>query len=178
MWINIVRDVASDVGVFELWHPYIVMWNPTSPTMSALISEILRRRRCQEMGKMNIVPDIVPDIVVFLRCRSAHHMSKNGLSLRHRRHIIVLDYNICANVVVRNYNIVVFCYDVVVFCFDVVYWCRSFFALRYRIRCTDSQQPCSHAAMQPCSNAAMHHAAMQTCSHTAMQQVCLKLKTV
>ena len=99
--------------------------------MSALISEILRRRRCQETGKMNIVPDIVPDIVVFLRCRSAHHMSTNGLSLRHRRHIVVLDYDIGADIVVQSYDIVVFCYD-------VVYRCRSFFELRYRIRCTDS----------------------------------------
>ena len=106
--------------------------------MSALISEILRRRRCQETGKMNIVPDIVPDIVVFLRCRSAHHMSTNGLSLRHRRHIVVLDYDIGADIVVQTYDIVVFCYDVVVFFYDVVYRCRSFFALRYRIRCTDS----------------------------------------
>jgi hypothetical protein len=55
--------------------------------MSVLISEILRRRGCQETGKMNSVPDIVPDIVIFLRCRSTHHMSTKGLSLRHRRHI-------------------------------------------------------------------------------------------
>jgi hypothetical protein len=127
---------------------------------------------------MNIIPDhdIVPGIVVFLRCRSAHHMSTNGLSLRHRRHIVVLDYDVSADIVVQNYSIVVFCYNVVVFCYDVVYWCRSLFALLYHVRCTDSQPPCCHAAMQPCNNAAMHHATMPPCRHTAMPQVCLKLK--
>ncbi len=79
--------------------------------MSALISEILPRRRCQETGKMNIIPDIVPDIVVFLRCLSAHQMSTNGLTLRHSRHIVVLNYDIGADIVVQNYYIVGFCYD-------------------------------------------------------------------
>ncbi len=48
-------------------------------------------------------------------------MSTNGFSLRHCRHIVVLDYDIGADIVVRNYYIVAFCYDVEMFCYDVIY---------------------------------------------------------